>query len=195
MEEELEDERKARQTASGSKRKLEGDIKDLEAQLEQANRVKEEGTKQLKKYQQQLKDVSRDLDESRQSRDDLANQVKENEKKLKTLETDFLQMQEDLSAAERARRTIEQERDELIEELNNNTSAKQAVADERKKWEAQLAALEEELEDERTQTELNQDKVGIHVIYIRFPRIFSSLFPDNFCLKVFNFNPLNCFFV
>ena len=68
-------------------------------------------------------------------------------------------MQEDLSAAERARRTIEQERDELLEELNNNTSAKQAVAEERKRWEAQIAALEEDLEEERTQTELMQDKV------------------------------------
>ncbi|XP_066910591.1 myosin-10-like [Clytia hemisphaerica] len=159
MEEELEDERKARQSISAAKRKLEGDNKDLEGQLEQANRIKEEGNKQLKKYQQQLKDVQRDLEDSRQSRDDLANQVKENEKKLKTLESDFLQMQEDLSAAERARRTIEQERDELLEELNNNTSAKQAVAEERKRWEAQIAALEEDLEEERTQTELMQDKV------------------------------------
>ena len=85
--------------------------------------------------------------------------VKENEKKLKTLETDFLQMQEDLGAAERARRTIEQERDELLEELNSNSAAKSAVAEERKRWEAQLNALEEELEEERTQTELMQDKV------------------------------------
>ena len=44
MEEELEDERKARQSISSAKRKMEGDIKDLEGQLEQANRVKEEGT-------------------------------------------------------------------------------------------------------------------------------------------------------
>lgn len=72
-------------------------------------------------------------------------------------------MQEDLSAAERARRAIEQERDELLEELNSNSSTKQAVAEERKRWEAQIAALEEELEEERTQTELMQDKVSFHV--------------------------------
>ena len=69
-------------------------------------------------------------------------------------------MQEDLNTAERARRAIEAERDELLEELNNNTSAKTAVAEERKRWEAQIAALEEELEEERTQTELMQDKVS-----------------------------------
>ena len=75
------------------------------------------------------------------------------------MEADFLQMQEDLGAAERARRAIEAERDELLEDLNNNSAAKTAVAEERKRHEQQLAALEEELEEERTQTELMQDKV------------------------------------
>jgi len=115
----------------------------------------------------QLKEVQKDLDESRATREDLSGQVKENEKKLKQLEADFLQMQEDLAAAERARRTIEQERDELFEELNSNSSVKAAIAEERKRWEAQIAALEEELEEERTQTELMQDKVRIksHVFF------------------------------
>lgn len=117
------------------------------------------GTKALKKYMIQLKEVQTDLDESRASKDDLSNQVKENEKKLKQLETDFLQMQEDLAAAERARRAVEQERDELLEELNSNSAVKAAIAEERKRWEAQIAALEEELEEERTQSELMQDKV------------------------------------
>ena len=107
----------------------------------------------------QLKEVQVDLNESRASRDDLSNQVKENEKKLKQLEADFLQMQEDLAAAERARRAIEQERDELLEELNSNSAVKAAIAEERKRWEAQIAALEEELEEERTSSELMQDKV------------------------------------
>jgi len=159
LEAELEDERKGRAQASAAKRKLEADIKEMETQLDQANRIKEDGLKQLKKYQLQLKDVQRDLDEARQSRDDLANQVKENEKKLKNLEADFAQMQEDLGGAERARRAIEGERDELLEELNNNATNKSALAEERKRFEAQLASLEEELEEERTQTELMMEKV------------------------------------
>ena len=202
MEVELEEERKLRQSAQASKRKLDGQVSDLEAQLENANKIKEEGTvelskrsyqislfslfytnfysfftdvsagtKALKKYMFQLKEVQKDLDESRASRDDLSNQVKENEKKLKQLETEFLQMQEDLAAAERARRAVEQERDELLEELNSNSAVKAAIAEERKRWEAQIAALEEELEEERTQSELMQDKVShlilIHLLYLR----------------------------
>jgi myosin protein heavy chain len=159
LEAELEEERKGRANATSGKRKLEAEMGELQTQLEQANRVKDEGLKQSKRYQNQLKDVQRDLEDARAIRDDLAAQIKENEKKLKNLENEFMQMQEDLGAAERARRAIEQERDELLEELNNNTAAKNAVAEERKKFENTVANLEEELEEERTQTELMQDKV------------------------------------
>jgi len=126
----------------------------------------------------QLKEVQKDLDESRATREDLSGQVKENEKKLKQLEADFLQMQEDLAAAERARRTIEQERDELFEELNSNSSVKAAIAEERKRWEAQIAALEEELEEERTQTELMQDKVRIKS-HVFFSSVDKSVLPES----------------
>ena len=47
----MEEERKSKTNAVSARRKLEGDIKDLETQLEQANRIKEDGIKQLKKYQ------------------------------------------------------------------------------------------------------------------------------------------------
>ena len=44
------------------------------------------------------------------------------EKKIKSLEADIVQLQEDLSAAERGRRTAEAERDELAEELASSGS-------------------------------------------------------------------------
>ena len=43
MEAELDEERKLRQSAQASKRKLESQIADLESQLENANKIKEEG--------------------------------------------------------------------------------------------------------------------------------------------------------
>lgn len=47
----MEDERKQRAAALASKKKLEGDYKDLEQQLEMHNKVKEDALKQLKKLQ------------------------------------------------------------------------------------------------------------------------------------------------
>lgn len=51
LETELEDERKQRATASAAKKKLEGDIKDLEGHIEMSNKGRDEAIKQLRKIQ------------------------------------------------------------------------------------------------------------------------------------------------
>lgn len=51
LETELEDERKQRATATAAKKKLEGDMKDLEGQIETANKGRDEAIKQLRKLQ------------------------------------------------------------------------------------------------------------------------------------------------
>lgn len=124
MEAELEDERKLKGSAVNARKKLEGDIKDMEQQVDAANRVKEDALKQYKKIQAQMKDFARELDEARMARDEMAGTFKENEKRLKNLETDNLKLQEDLAAAERARRNAEAERDELQDEMSSNTTGK-----------------------------------------------------------------------
>ena len=72
--------------------------------------------------QTQLKDYQRDAEEARSSREEIAQQCKEAEKKVKGLEAEALAMSEDLSASERARKTAEAERDDLLEEINNNAN-------------------------------------------------------------------------
>lgn len=51
LEEELEEERKQRGQASGSKKKLEGELKDIEDQMEATSRARDESVKQLRKIQ------------------------------------------------------------------------------------------------------------------------------------------------
>lgn len=51
LEEELEEERKQRGSASGSKKKLEGELKDVEDQMEATSRARDEAVKQLRKIQ------------------------------------------------------------------------------------------------------------------------------------------------
>ena len=124
MEGELEDERKQRSIAVNAKKKLENDIKDAEQQRDSANRVKEDAIKQFRKLQAQMKDFSRELDEARQAKEEMQALFKENEKKLKNLEAENFKYQEDLAAAERARRAAESERDELQDEISSNTTGK-----------------------------------------------------------------------
>lgn len=51
MEVELEDERKQRSIAVAARKKLEMDLKDLEAQIDSANKNRDEAIKQLRKLQ------------------------------------------------------------------------------------------------------------------------------------------------
>lgn len=51
LETELEDERKQRASMSAAKKKMEGDLKDLEDQIETSNKGRDEAIKQLRKLQ------------------------------------------------------------------------------------------------------------------------------------------------
>ncbi|XP_032393221.1 myosin-9 [Etheostoma spectabile] len=159
MEMELEDERKQRSAAVAGRKKLELDLKELEAGIDMANKNRDEALKQLKKLQAQMKDLIRELDDTRMSREEILAQSKETEKKLKGMEADMLQMQEELAAAERVKRQAQQERDELQDEINGQASKNALVAEEKRRLEARIAQLEEELEEEQCNTELTNDRL------------------------------------
>uniref|UniRef100_A0A6Q2XJJ3 Myosin-9 n=1 Tax=Esox lucius TaxID=8010 RepID=A0A6Q2XJJ3_ESOLU len=151
MELELEDERKQRSVAVAARKKLELDLKELEAAIDMANKNRDEALKQLKKLQAQMKELLRELEDTRMSRDEIMAQAKENEKKLKSMEADMIQMTEELAAAERVKRQAQQERDELQDEINNQA--------EKRRLEARISQLEEELEEEQCNTELVNDRL------------------------------------
>merc|ERR1740137_166654 len=158
LEAELEEERKQKTAALNSKKKLETDYKDLESTMDMNNKLKEDALKQLKKLQQAMKEIQRDAEEAHASKNEVLQQSKDLEKKIKSLEADLVQIQEDLSAAERARRTAESERDELAEELSTNGSKGALAIDEKRRLEAKIAALEGELEEEQTQVEMLMER-------------------------------------
>uniref|UniRef100_A0A3B4YKT5 Myosin, heavy chain 10, non-muscle n=1 Tax=Seriola lalandi dorsalis TaxID=1841481 RepID=A0A3B4YKT5_SERLL len=158
MEAELEDERKQRTLSVAAKKKLEMDLNELEGQIEAANKGRDEAIKQLRKLQAQMKDYQRELEDARASRDEIFTQSKENEKKLKSLEAEILQLQEDHAASERARRHAEQERDELADEISNSVSGKSSLLEEKRRLEARIAQLEEELEEEQGNMEMLNDR-------------------------------------
>lgn len=51
------------------------------------------------------------------AREEMINAAKENEKRTKALEAEMLQMRQDLQSAEKARKDLQLEKDELMEEL------------------------------------------------------------------------------
>ncbi|KAE8593447.1 hypothetical protein XENTR_v10019141 [Xenopus tropicalis] len=158
MEVELEEERKQKSQILAAKKKLEMDLQDMESQMDSANKGRDEAVKQLKKLQLQFKEVWREVEETRAARDEIFVQSRDNEKKLKSLEAELLQLQEDLAAAERAKRQAQQERDDLADELSNGVSGKSALLDEKRALEMRISQLEEELDEEQSNTELINDR-------------------------------------
>ncbi|XP_040297566.1 myosin-11 isoform X1 [Bufo bufo] len=156
---ELEDERKQRTLAAAAKKKLEVDLKDLEGQVDFANKGRDEAIKQLRKLQAQTKDFQRDLDEARAAREEIFTTARENEKKAKSLEAELIQLQEDLAAAERAKKQAEMEKEELAEELAGSASGKSSLLDDKRRLEARIAQLEEELEEEQGNIEGMSDRM------------------------------------
>uniref|UniRef100_A0A8U7MVJ6 Myosin-9 n=1 Tax=Corvus moneduloides TaxID=1196302 RepID=A0A8U7MVJ6_CORMO len=136
MEAELEDERKQRSMAVAARKKLEMDLKDLESHIDTANKNREEAIKQLRKLQAQMKDYMRELEDTRTSREEILAQAKENEKKLKSMEAEMIQLQEVMEYA-----------------------CKALAMEEKRRLEARIAQLEEELEEEQGNTEIINDRL------------------------------------
>ncbi|KAK6326816.1 hypothetical protein J4Q44_G00024610 [Coregonus suidteri] len=154
LETQLEEERSQRSQAMSVKKQLEAELQEAEAQVETANRGREEGLRQLRRLQVQMKEVLRELDESKLARDEVVVQSKDTEKRLQTLEAELLQLTEDLSVSERMRRQAQQERDEMADEIVNSSTGKSALCDEKRRLEARVTQLEEELEEEQSNAEL-----------------------------------------
>uniref|UniRef100_A0A452TV67 Myosin heavy chain 14 n=1 Tax=Ursus maritimus TaxID=29073 RepID=A0A452TV67_URSMA len=112
----------------------------------------------LRSAQAQMKELWREVEESRSSREEIFAQNRESEKRLKALEAEVLRLQEELAASDRARRQIQQERDEMADELANGSLSKAAILEEKRQLEGRLGQMEEELEEEQSNSELLNDR-------------------------------------
>uniref|UniRef100_H3CHY6 Myosin tail domain-containing protein n=2 Tax=Tetraodon nigroviridis TaxID=99883 RepID=H3CHY6_TETNG len=65
----------------------------------------------------------------------------------------------ELAASERVKRQAQQERDELQDEINSSAAKNTQIAEEKRRLEARIAQLEEELEEEQCNTELINDRL------------------------------------
>ena len=81
----LEAEQKSKAEALRIKKKLEGDINELEIGLDQANKANAEGLKALKRYQQQLRDTIQGFEDEARSRQQVCEQVGIAERKANAL--------------------------------------------------------------------------------------------------------------
>merc|ERR1712152_134659 len=105
----LESEQKSKAEALRIKKKLEGDINELEIGLDQANKANAEGLKALKRYQQQLRDTIQGFEDEARSRQQVCEQVGIAERKANALNGEMEESRALLDSSERANRQLTQE--------------------------------------------------------------------------------------
>ncbi|KAG7239436.1 hypothetical protein INR49_028907 [Caranx melampygus] len=143
----LEAEAKGRAEALRMKKKMEGDLNEMEIQLEHANRNNAELVKTLKKLQQQIKDLQVQMDEDARQHDELREKYSLQERRLCLMQGEMEELRGGLEASERARKQIEQELVDTTERFSEVNMHNQSLTILKRKLEADLARLSSENEE------------------------------------------------
>ncbi|XP_071330359.1 myosin-16-like [Trachinotus anak] len=143
----LEAEAKGRAEALRMKKKMEGDLNEMEIQLEHANRNNAELVKTLKKLQQQIKDLQVQMDEDARQHEELREKYSLQERRLCLMQGEMEELRGGLEASERARKQIEQELVDITERFSEINMQNQSLTILKRKLEADLARLSSENEE------------------------------------------------
>eukprot|EP00076_Gallus_gallus_P032045 XP_024997583.1 myosin-4 [Gallus gallus] len=143
----LDAEIRSRNDALRLKKKMEGDLNDMEIQLSRANCQVAETQKHLKVVQGQLKDSQLHLDDALRENDDLKEQLAVIERRNNLMMTELEQMRAALEQTERARKVSEQELTDASERVQILHSQNTSLLNTKKKLEVDITHLQNEVED------------------------------------------------
>ncbi|CAB3408223.1 unnamed protein product [Caenorhabditis bovis] len=158
LSEELEAEQRARAQAVSAKKKLEAQLSEFNEKYDEGQRQLDEMARQLRKAQLAYKEVQLEASEARTAMDDALAAQRDAEKRARNMEDEIKRLNSDLSAVSMSRRKAEAERDELLDELE--TLKQSGIGNEEKRrLEARIADLEDQLDEETAANDLAQEKI------------------------------------
>ncbi|XP_061095230.1 myosin-7-like [Conger conger] len=143
----LEAETRSRNEAIRLKKKMEGDLNEMEIQLSQANRQATEAQKQLKGLHSHLKDAQLHLDESLRANDDLKENIAIVERRNNLLQAELDELRAMVEQTERGRKLAEQELLDVSERVQLLHSQNTSLLNQKKKLEGDTAQLQTEVEE------------------------------------------------
>ncbi|XP_069510584.1 myosin-4-like [Ambystoma mexicanum] len=129
------------------KKKMEGDLNELEVQLNHANRQAIESQKQLRILQGQMKDAQLQLDDVLMANEDLKENLGHSERRNQQQHTEIEELRASLEQSEKAHRFTEHELIETSERLQLLNSQNTALMNARKKLESDVIQLHSEVEE------------------------------------------------
>ncbi|XP_062261366.1 myosin-7-like [Platichthys flesus] len=143
----LEAEIRSRNEAMRLKKKMEGDLNEMEIQLSQANRQAAEAQKQLKAVHSQLKDAQLQLDDSLRFNEDMKENMAMVERRNNLLQAEVEELRAALEQTERCRKLAEQELMDVSERVQLLHSQNTSLLNHKKKLEADTSQLQTEVDD------------------------------------------------
>uniref|UniRef100_A0A8C5PGQ6 Myosin-7 n=1 Tax=Leptobrachium leishanense TaxID=445787 RepID=A0A8C5PGQ6_9ANUR len=143
----LEAETRSRNEALRIKKKMEGDLNEMEIQLSQANRVAAEAQKHLKVAHGALKDTQIQLDDTLRANEELKENIAIVERRNMLLQAELEELRSLVEQTERARKLAEQELIETSERVQLLHSQNTSLINQKKKMEADLSQLQTEVEE------------------------------------------------
>ncbi|XP_010015846.1 PREDICTED: myosin-7B [Nestor notabilis] len=129
------------------KKKMEGDLNEMEIQLSHANRVAAEAQKHLRNTQAALKDTQIQLDDALRTQEDLKEQVAMVERRANLLQAEVEELQAALEQSERSRKIAEQELLDATERVQLLHTQNTSLINTKKKLETDIAQIQGEMED------------------------------------------------
>ncbi|XP_068888737.1 myosin heavy chain, skeletal muscle, adult-like [Aphelocoma coerulescens] len=147
MQSTLDAEIRSRNEALRLKKKMEGDLNEMEIQLSHANRVAAEAQKNLRNTQAVLKDTQIHLDDALRTQDDLKEQVAMVERRANLLQAEVEELRAALEQTERSRKLAEQELLDATERAQLLHTQNTSLINTKKKLETDISQIQSEMED------------------------------------------------
>uniref|UniRef100_A0A8C2YG16 Myosin heavy chain, skeletal muscle, adult n=1 Tax=Coturnix japonica TaxID=93934 RepID=A0A8C2YG16_COTJA len=147
MQSTLDAEIRSRNEALRLKKKMEGDLNEMEIQLSHANRVAAEAQKNLRNTQGVLKDTQLHLDDALRTEEDLKEQVAMVERRANLLQAEVEELRAALEQTERSRKVAEQELLDASERVQLLHTQNTSLINTKKKLETDIVQIQSEMED------------------------------------------------
>merc|ERR1719385_119558 len=158
MQASLESEQRAKAEALRIKKKLEGDINELEIALDHANKANSEAQKSIKRYQGQLRESECACEEESRLRQEMSEKASLAERRANALGGEMEEARALLDSAERGKRQVEAELAESRNAVNEMTSINSKASAAKRSLEGAVHTMHAEIDDMLQQAKNSEEK-------------------------------------
>jgi len=158
MQASLEAEQRAKAESLRIKKKLEGEINELEIALDHANKANSEAQKSIKRYQTQLRESESGYEEASRARQEMNEKANLHERRAQALAAEMEESRALLDSAERGKRQTEAELGESRAAVNEMQSINSKASAEKRSMEGSVHTMQAEIDDMLHQAKNSEEK-------------------------------------